>query len=203
MMKLLAFVDLHNEVEYFKKLVLKAELEAVELIVGAGDFSVWGSGLRNVFKGLNKLGKPVLVIHGNHETLEELKNAMKGLENIQCLHHKALVFRTANGEAVTFYGHGGGGFSRESPSLENVFNKAVNALKNKPSVFVTHEPPAFTKLDIIQGEHVGNLTVRRVIEQAMPSLVITGHLHENFLVRDKIKKSVIVNPGPEGLVLEV
>lgn len=195
-MKVLIFVDLHGKTSWINN-ILKKALKA-DILVGAGDYTVWGRDLDKIMNAFNALKKPVVVVHGNHETFQDLKNATNGLDNIILAHHKNVLVK-----GINFFGHGGGGFSDISKSLERVFDRAVKCLKKHPSVFITHEPPWNTKLDIIQHQHVGNITVRNIIEKAKPDLVVTGHLHENHDVVDWMSHSLIVNPGFEGMILNI
>jgi len=36
-----------------------------------------------------------------------------------------------------------------------------------------------------------------------PVLVLCGHFHENFRKQDKIKNTLIINPGPDGTIINV
>lgn len=73
----------------------------------------------------------------------------------------------------------------------------------KPLLFLTHNCPYNTKLDIIRdkkahklakGKHYGSYLERLMINRFKPALVICGHIHEN-IGKDKIGKSLIVNVG--------
>lgn len=74
------------------------------------------------------------------------------------------------------------------------------ALKlNKLIIFMTHNSPYNTKLDIIghgsqKGQHYGSYQERLIIKNYKPHLVLCGHIHECF-GKDKLGKSLIVNTG--------
>ena len=81
----------------------------------------------------------------------------------------------------------------------------MNKIKDKLKkwILVTHAPPFNTHLDLVFDRHVGSKSIRESIEKFNPELNICGHLHENFNIRDKIKSTRIINPGPSGEILKL
>ena len=75
--------------------------------------------------------------------------------------------------------------------------------KGQKIVLVTHQPPLGTTLDLLGNKHVGNKDYRQWIERLQPKLVIAGHLHETAGATDIIGKTRVVNPGWEGMVIEL
>ncbi|AWR98923.1 metallophosphoesterase family protein [Metallosphaera hakonensis] len=99
-------------------------------------------------------------------------------------------------------------------------DKLYSALKNEASkisnmenaIFNIHAPPYNTNLDnaplltpelkpVIKGgeivmNHVGSISVRRIIEEEQPLLGLHGHIHESRGF-DKIGRTLILNPGSE------
>jgi Icc-related predicted phosphoesterase len=73
----------------------------------------------------------------------------------------------------------------------------------KKLVMLFHAPPYGNKTDIIMGDHVGNKSYRDFIREEKPLLVVCGHLHDNEGVQDHIGKTLIINPGPEGKLIEI
>ena len=55
-------------------------------------------------------------------------------------------------------------------------------------------PPYNTKLDNIGCGHVGSQSIRDLIEEFNPALVLCGHVHEARGI-DRINETTIVNPG--------
>ena len=52
--------------------------------------------------------------------------------------------------------------------------------------------------------HHGNKSIRKFIDQKKPLLNICGHLHETEGKKQVInKKTLTINPGPDGVILEV
>jgi Icc-related predicted phosphoesterase len=106
-MRIYAFTDLHGDIEALNK--IKARAQKADMIICAGDVSIFGSELKMLLHELNKIEKPVLIIHGNHETDEEMRHASKGLKNIQVIHRKIYSIG-----AYKIVGYGGGGKRRQN-----------------------------------------------------------------------------------------
>jgi Icc-related predicted phosphoesterase len=81
-------------------------------------------------------------------------------------------------------------------------NKIFSQVKpNKPVLFLFHDPPKDTKLDLINnpnspmnGKHVGDEINREFIEKYQPQVAVCGHMHETQGT-DKIGKSLVINAG--------
>lgn len=80
--------------------------------------------------------------------------------------------------------------------------KQAKKLK-KPIIFLTHNSPYGTKLDVIRdkkasklarGKHYGSYLERLMINRFKPDLVLCGHLHENF-GKQTLGKTLVVNTG--------
>ncbi len=67
-MKVLAFTDLHGNKQAVQTIIKKAK--EADIMVCAGDLSDWGQHGREMLKELEKAGKPMLLIPGNHELIE-------------------------------------------------------------------------------------------------------------------------------------
>ena len=81
----------------------------------------------------------------------------------------------------------------------DVLSKKRN--KNSPLIFVSHNVPYNTKLDIIKDKnsyaykkHVGSTVARSFILRSNPVLCFAGHVHEGK-GKCKLGKTLVVNPG--------
>ena len=83
--KILTAGDVHGDTGLVKKLARKAKEENVDLIILAGDVTLMESEVENLIGPFVKLKKPVLLLHGNHESLatidflERILGAKSGL----------------------------------------------------------------------------------------------------------------------------
>jgi len=196
-MKLLAFVDMHNSLDAFKKIKQKAKKESPDLIICAGDLTIFEHKLFDILKKLNKLNIEVLVIPGNHEDTKSIEHYAKNLKNIRNMHKK-----TFEKEDITFLGYGGGGFSQKDKDFEKWSKKYIK-LKDKKTVLITHGPSYKSGIDKIHHEDVGNKSYTKFIDKIKPILVISGHLHENAKKHFKIKGILYQNPGPFGEIIKI
>jgi len=196
-MKILGFVDIHGSMKALD-IIIKKSAKA-DVIVGAGDFTIFGQEIGKILKKLDNAGKPVLIIPGNHELAGELKKASSGLKNIHFIHKTRFEF-----DDYLFLGYEGSGFAMNDlgfKSMEKKFKEFMK--KSKKIILVTHAPPHGTRLDKLMGKHCGNKTIRNFIEENKILLAISGHLHENAGKQDMIKKTLVVNPGPYGKLIKV
>lgn len=198
-MKLLAFTDTHGSLLALKRIEQKVKTQKPDLLVCAGDISIFEHGILGVMKKLNKLNKKIIMVHGNHEDESTLFKCSKLFKNIVFIHKRHFIENN-----ILFLGYGGGGFSLVDKEFEKTtqikFKKIIKENKDKKIIFITHAPPYKTKLDKLVGGHCGNKSIRNFIEKNKIDLLICGHLHENFGKEGSIGKTKVVNPGPFGKV---
>ncbi|MCC7574317.1 metallophosphoesterase [Candidatus Woesearchaeota archaeon] len=195
-MKVLLCSDIHNP---RKDLVLLREKsEDVDFVVCAGDFTNWGSGLVSTLREMNSWGKSVFVVHGNHEDESEVRRVCKSLENVVFFHRDVVDF---NGFQLV--GWGGGGFSLQDKDFER-FVSGLNISDFSRVILVTHAPPFETCLDEIQkGVFVGNDSIKRFVLSSKPLVVVSGHIHETSGLVCNLDGVLLINPGPEGVIVEL
>jgi Icc-related predicted phosphoesterase len=199
-MKILAFTDTHLNKKAIIKIIENSD--KVDLLICAGDISWFGVGLDKILRLLNsKLKKLLFIIPGNHEDEESLKNICERLKKINYAQKKSIRY----GKYLFFF-WGGGGFSVSNPKLEAAIPKFKERIKPDDKViFVTHGPPYNTDLDHLEMiGHVGCKSQKLFLKEIKPLLHISGHLHENFNKHEVLfGKTLIINPGPAGTILEV
>ena len=191
-MRILAASDVHGNryaVQLLRKKAVKADVIAI-----AGDLTVFEEDIEELVKLLSSTGRPLVVVPGNHE-LSDTFDFLADIYNVLNVNGRVVDI---NG---VFFGGVGGQFGMLTIN-DTVVSQTVKNISSV-DVFLTHIPPYCTKLDFLFGEHVGSKAIREFIERKKPKLVITGHLHENAKVVDKINNTVVVNPGPEGMFLDL
>tara|TARA_Y100000296_G_scaffold38235_1_gene44297 strand:+ start:553 stop:1149 length:597 start_codon:yes stop_codon:yes gene_type:complete len=198
-MKILTFVDMHGSLKDLKKLEKKAK--KVDLIICAGDISMFSDKLFYFMQQIDSFGKPVMIVHGNHESSEEMKGLAKMLNNTRFIHNT--VFQVS--KDCVIFGWGGGGFAlrdrKFEKSAKNKFKKYCN--KKYKTILLTHAPPYGTKLDIVYYEHVGSKSIFEFIYKNKPTYVVCGHIHDCGKRRDVINGVPVLNTGGDGVIIEV
>jgi len=198
-MKFLTFTDLHEDKTILKELVKRASKEDIDFVICCGDISSFGRGLRYNLTKLNSIGKKIYLIPGNHEEgRDELVNVVRDLPNCINFDRKAIKI----GDYI-FLGYGGDGFSMQDEKFRKISREWYGKYKDVKMILVTHGPPYGTELDKIGERHVGNKDYRKFIERIKPKVAISGHLHETVGKSDKIGETKLINPGWEGMVVEL
>src|SRR3989344_3056089 len=72
-MKILAFSDIHGKKSALIKIKNKTMKENPNLLICAGDLSFFSQKLKILINYLDNLNKPLLIIHGNHESIESIE----------------------------------------------------------------------------------------------------------------------------------
>lgn len=198
-MKLLAFTDTHHDAKAYQKIKAKIKKHKPDLLVCCGDISIFEHNIEKAMHKLASLNLPMLIIHGNHESEQRLKKLCTFYQNITFLHEK-----TKEIGDITFIGYGGGGFARTEEEFEKFVQKIEKNLRTKNLVLLTHGPPHKTKLDNIYGDYVGCKSYTKFIKKNKNTiLAISGHIHDTAGKQDKIGKTLLINPGPYGRVIEL
>ena len=199
-MKILAFTDIHGNYRIINKILKNIKQNDPDVVICSGDITEFGFNLKAIIKRFENINRPFIIIPGNHEDEYELKNICKEIKNCVYLHKGMYKINE-----FLFLGHGGGGFSLIDKDFEKISNEfKKNISKSDKIVFVTHAPIHGTKTDYLEGlGHQGNKSYRKFIEEIQPIIAICGHFHENENKSDKIKRTLIINPGKIGRIIEL
>ena len=198
-MKFLTFSDIHENKKAIAELAKRAREKDIDFCVCAGDFSTFGKGVEFVFKTFQETGKKLYIIPGNHEEREGLlEKVVPVFSNVVLFHRQAVEI-----DGYVFMGYGGGGFAQEDAVFRKIASQWYGNFKGKKIVLVTHGPPFATTLDRLEKRHVGSKDYRKFIERIKPKVAISGHLHETVGMTDTIGSTKLVNPGWEGMVIEL
>lgn len=205
-MRILAFTDSHGKLEAFQHIKHLAESEHPDLIVCSGDMSFFGDDYDLFLRGLGGLGRTVYFVPGNHET----PSTTKSLE-LQFPFLSNVTFRTIEVGGVRLAGlPASDAFWPGARPDEGLLAKAVamsgTGDRGKPFVLLTHYPPSGTQVSgtsIITPDSGGSRLVRQIVEALNPALVLCGHYHQDFGKEAHVGRTWIVNPGPNGRILEL
>ena len=203
-MKILAASDIHGDLQAAELLAKKAKKEKADLIILAGDLSVFGNGLEGLLKPFKEADKKVALIPGNHDSEADIFMLKKRYpDTIYDLHNYS--FKIGD---VGFFGCGLANIGPNELSeaeIKQRIQSSYNYIKgSKKKVMVVHVPPYDTKLDTLgRTMKIGSTAVREMIEKTKPDTCICGHVHETFNLEDELGGTKIINAGPKGKIIEI
>jgi Icc-related predicted phosphoesterase len=190
--KLLAFSDLHRDLEQARRLV---ELSAAaDVVAGVGDFASIHSGLEETVDALKPIAKPTVLVPGNNETDDALRQSAAGWATV--LHGEGTEI-----DGIPFFGLGAGvPVTPWDWSFDLTEEEAEAKLAACPerAVLLSHSPP---KGHVDKG--LGSEAVLRAAEQKQPRFVLCGHIHELWGSESRIGDVRVMNLGPAGTLLEI
>jgi Icc-related predicted phosphoesterase len=198
-MRLLAFSDLHTDTAQAERLA-EASADA-DVVVGVGDFASVHSGLEATIAALRPITKPTVVVPGNNETEDALRDACQGWENATVLHGQGTEI-----DGVVFFGLGAGvPVTPWDWSFDLTEEEATEKLAGCPEgcVLAVHSPPRGHVDTSSGGEHLGSVAIVETITAKKPRLALCGHIHEAWEERSQIGPTEVINLGPGGITVDV
>jgi Icc-related predicted phosphoesterase len=197
-MKFLTFVDLHEDKKQLKHLVARASEDDVDFIICSGGLHPVASNIKLILGKINSIGKKAFFICSNEKERNIVSSMIGNYENCFFLDGEAIEH-----EDYVLFGHGGEGLAREDFQFRQVSRKWYGNYKNKKSVLVLYGPAYETKLDKVEDKFLGNIDYRKFILRMQPKVAISGHITESYGMSDKLEKTILINPGFEGMVIEL
>ncbi|GKY86294.1 metallophosphoesterase family protein [Sinisalibacter aestuarii] len=190
-MKILAFSDLHMARARAEDIV--AASRVADLVIGAGDFCNMRKGIAEAMGLLDGIEKPLVLVPGNNESLEELQ--MAAPEGAHVLHGTSVEI-----VGVTIFGIGGGipvtpfgawSWDLTEDEAEEMLQRSFGA-----DVLVSHSPPKGIADRTADGISVGSVAVRIAAEWVQPRLLLCGHIHDCWGEEGMIEETLVKNLGP-------
>ncbi len=198
-MKLLAFSDLHRDLAQGARLV-EMSTEA-DVVIGAGDFASVHEGLEETIAALAAIEAPTVLVPGNNETVEALREAAAGWPAATVLHGEGATIAGAE-----FFGLGAG--IPVTPwewsfDLDDEAAAAMLAPCPEGAVLVLHSPPRGHCDASADGTSFGSPALLQAIEEKRPRLAVCGHIHESWGCQSQVGETPVHNLGPTGAWIEI
>lgn len=198
-MRILAFSDLHQDLDGARSLAERSG--DFDVVIGAGDFASVHRGLEETIDALASIETPTVLVPGNNETADALREAAAGWDAARVLHGE-----TTEIGGVEFFGLGAG--VPTTPwdwSFDLTDEEAEEMLEACPhgAVLVVHSPPQGHCDRSSSGDHLGSHAILDAIARHEPPLAVCGHIHEAWGQRSRIGPTEIANLGPAGAEFEI
>ncbi|MBU0761817.1 MAG: metallophosphoesterase [Candidatus Altiarchaeota archaeon] len=200
-MRAVCVADIHGDIETLEKLEKSVSMTDIDQVILLGDFSKGFKDSVENEKDIKKVleifeGYNIMAIPGNCDQKDIINHLMRANANL----HRTVVKR----ENVNIVGFGGSNptpfntpFEYPEEEILTCLNQLFDKVdKDAKVVLVVHAPPYDTKCDLVPtGAHVGSKSVRKIIEDKKPGLVLCSHIHESGGKEDKIGETRILNIG--------
>jgi len=198
--KILAIGDIHGDTGLVKKMAEKAKVEDVDVVVLTGDITFAEISTEGLIGPFVEAKKPVLVMHGNHESIATVDFLAELYPDTKNLHG---YYFKKNG--VGIFGCGGADFGASHLDEKGFFetlkkaHKGVEDMKRK--VMITHMHVAETFSEF--SGFVGSSGIRKAVEKFQPDFLLHSHIHEAEGMQEKIGKTIVINVGRKGRIIEL
>ena len=198
-MKLLAFSDLHCDLDQAAELTERSE--EADVVIAAGDFAKVHDGLEATIDALKPISVPIVLVPGNNETEDALRAACEGWEVATVLHGDGTEV-----DGQQFYGLGAGvPVTPWDWSFDLDEEQAAEELAGCPegAVLVVHSPPKGHCDTSSAGDHLGSEAILGAIEAKRPKLAVCGHIHEAWGAEERVGSTTVINLGPSGRLIDL
>ncbi len=198
-MKLLLFSDVHCSQPAVERLV--AMSERADVVVGAGDFGTMRRGLADTLAPFRELSRPLVLVPGNAESDEELRE-VADWQGVHVLHGNGVQV-----DGCEFFGLGGGipvtPFGDWSFDLDEETARTKLADCPVGGVLLVHSPP-WGAVDVSsRGQHLGSQAIRETVLDRNPRLTVCGHIHDCGGRWETLGETTVVNAGPAGILWDL
>ncbi|UCD04187.1 MAG: metallophosphoesterase [Candidatus Woesearchaeota archaeon] len=200
-MKILAAGDIHGDQRQSNRLAKKAEKEGVDLVILSGDLTMAESSVDGLIGPFRKVGKRVVLIPGNHETIATA-DFLANLYGMKNLHGYSMEIGD-----LGIFGCGSaniGLFQLSEKEIYDLLKKGFDEVKNRSKkIMVTHVHPDRTLMEKLTNIFPGSSAVSRAIKKFEPDIAICSHVHEAEGIEEQIGKTKLINVGKEGKIIEI
>jgi uncharacterized protein len=201
-MRMLVFSDIHGSTTGTMTTMELCQKHKPDLVVICGDITnfdplEWAEGylsrIRTLVSDRTESQSPgrVAAVPGNCDP-KDLPNIF-GRTGIIDLHRRKQEIG-----GIVFGGAGGADYTPFNTPFEfedDTFSQWLRPLMEENMIMVTHAP-AHGYLDTnYQGSHRGSNSIRAIVDQWRPILMLSGHMHEARGIESH-NGTVFVNPGP-------
>ena len=200
-LRILAAGDIHGDTSQAKKLAEQAEKENVDLVVLCGELTYAETSTEGIIGPFVKKGKKVILIPGNHETVATA-DFLAELYGATNLHGYSIKYK-----GIGLFGCGGaniGLFQLGEDEIFGLIKKGYDRIKDtQKKILVTHVHPTGSLMEKFTSIFPGSEGVKKAIDVFKPDILLCSHVHEAEGIEEKIGKTMVINVGKKGKVIEI
>jgi Icc-related predicted phosphoesterase len=198
--KILAVGDIHGDTGLVNRLAEKAKKENVDLVILAGDLTMFESSIKNLIGPFVKAKKQVLIIPGNHESIATVDFLAEMYPNTKNIH--GYSFRK---DDLGIFGAGSADIGINQIKDSEIFSllkKGHEGVKDlKKQIMVTHMHPRGSKAEF--SGFLGSAAIRKAVNEFKPDFLITAHIHEAAGLEEQIGKTKVINVSRKEKIFEI
>jgi hypothetical protein len=199
--RILAVGDLHGDQSLVKRLAKKAKDENVDLVILAGDLTMFEHSTKNIIGPFIKENKEVLIIPGNHESMSTIRNLTEIYPRTKHIHGYS-VKKNDIGIFGAGYDSTVGPFAIEDEEIFKLLKKGNEKIKDlKKKIMVTHSPPNGSISEF--SGFKGSKAVAKAVKEFKPDILISAHIHEAGGLQEKIGKTTVLHVGRKPTIFEI
>jgi len=199
--RIMAIGDIHGDTGLVKKLAEKAKKENIDIIILAGDLTWAETSLKDLIGPFAKAKKDILIIPGNHESVET--NAF--LAEMYAPYTKNLHGYSFKKRNIGFFGAGTANMginSIEDSQIFKLLKKSHNKIKDqKKTIMVTHIHPEGSQSEF--SGWGGSPAVKKAIKELKPDIAISSHIHEAGGLEENMGKTRVINVSRKEKIFEI
>jgi len=207
-LKILAAGDIHGDSRLANQLAKRAEKEKVDLVILTGDLTMGDQPTKGIISPFTKKNKKVLIIPGNHDSFATT-DFLAELYGVKNIHGYSVKYEDVGifGCSAVNIGVNAIGDSETYKLLKKGFDN-IKYLKKR--IMVTHTPPTNTKMEKLSHAFIGSKDievaskgVERAVRKLKPDLLLCSHLHEAEGIEEILDKTLVINVGRRGKIIEI
>ena len=200
--RFLATGDIHSDKKFLRNIEKYTNFNNIDYILFTGDLSDKKNDFKKILSTFKD--KPILMVHGNHETKKQLK-ILESKYNVHLLSkqekqiHKDLIIFGPKDINLGSVG------KNEENILEELIKRYEKIKNIKTKIFLSHIPADNTLIGdsspyfpIIGGSEA----IRVFLDNFKLDLTLVGHIHETSGLEEKVNENKILNVGRTSKIIE-